>query len=115
MASTSKANPQVMALFAVLRPLVLVAVLTIFNLPAPPARGPIRDLVNPDVNDPAVLSDFPDDPTPAFAGTIGVSTLRALVSQQGDLTGDGFETLSDLSAFRQEQGTSSQDTQYVDQ
>jgi hypothetical protein len=71
--------------------------------------------VNPDVNDPAVLSDFPDDPTPAFAGTIGVSTLRALVSQQGDLTGDGFETLSDLSAFRQEQGTSSQDTQDVDQ
>jgi hypothetical protein len=35
---------------------------------------------------------------------VAISTARALVSQQGDLTGDGFETLADLSAFRQEQG-----------
>jgi hypothetical protein len=36
--------------------------------------------------------------------------MRAFVSQQGDINGDGFENLADLSAFRQEQGTSSQDT-----
>jgi hypothetical protein len=40
--------------------------------------------------------------------------MRALVSQQGDLTGDGFENLADLSAFRQEQGTASQDTADTD-
>jgi hypothetical protein len=66
--------------------------------------------VNPDINDPPVLQDFPDDPVPEYEGTVGICTLRALVSQQGDLTGDGFENLADLSAFKQEQGTSSQDT-----
>ena len=65
--------------------------------------------VNPDLTDPPITTDFPDDPIP-IPGTTGVSTLRALVSQQGDLTGDGFENLSDLSAFKQEQGTASQDT-----
>jgi hypothetical protein len=69
--------------------------------------------VNPDINDTPVLRDFPDDPVP-MEGTVGICTMRALVSQQGDLTGDGFETLADLSAFRQEQGTASQDTTDTD-
>lgn len=66
--------------------------------------------VNPDVTDPAIVADFPDDPQASYAGTVEIITLRALVSQQGDLTGDGFEDLSDQSAFKQEQGTTSQDT-----
>ena len=70
--------------------------------------------MNPDTSDPPVVSTFPDVPDPSSAGTVGITTLRALVSQQGDLTGDGFENLSDLSNYRQEQGTDSQDTQDTD-
>jgi hypothetical protein len=70
--------------------------------------------VNPDVNDQSIPETFPDAPDPSFPGTVAICTTRALVSQQGDLTGDGFETLADLSAFRQEQGTRSQDTEDTD-
>jgi hypothetical protein len=66
--------------------------------------------VNPDPNDQAPGPTFPPQPQPGLPGTVGISTMRAFVSQQGDINGDGFENLADLSAFRQEQGTSSQDT-----
>ena len=65
--------------------------------------------VNPNVNDPVATLPFPDDPVPV-SGTTGITTLRALVSQQADATGDGFVTLSDLSAYKAEQGAPSQDT-----
>jgi hypothetical protein len=65
--------------------------------------------VNPNVNDPPAVNPFPDDPVP-ISGTTGVSTIRALVSQQADLTGDGFVSLADLSAYKSEQGAPSQDT-----
>lgn len=70
--------------------------------------------VNPDLNDPPVVQAFPDGPQRDLAGTVAISTVRALVSQQADLTGDGFVTLQDLSAFRLEQGTASQDTADTD-
>ncbi|MFN0125206.1 MAG: CHRD domain-containing protein [Verrucomicrobiales bacterium] len=70
--------------------------------------------VNPDLTDPAVNQPFPDDPVP-MPGTTGVTTLRALVSQQGDLTGDGVVSLADLSAFKAEQGSPNQDTADVDE
>jgi hypothetical protein len=57
----------------------------------------------------AQISGFCDPRS--IPGTVGVSTLRGLVSQQGDLTVDWFENLSDLSAFREEPGIASQDTQ----
>ncbi len=69
--------------------------------------------VNPDTSDPVIVSPFSDDPTP-ISGTTGVTILRALASQQGDLTGDGLMNLGDLSAFKQEQGTTSQDTTDTD-
>lgn len=69
--------------------------------------------VNPNVNDPAATVPFPDDPVP-INGTTGMTTVRALVSQQGDLTGDGFVTLSDLSAYKSEQGPAAQDTADTD-
>jgi hypothetical protein len=66
--------------------------------------------INPDMTDGTAVAAFPDDPV-LITGTAAISTIRALVSQPGDLTGDGLANLTDLSAFRQEQGTASQDTQ----
>lgn len=69
--------------------------------------------VNPDPNDPGPGPTFPDDPLP-IPGTVGVSTMRALVSQQGDLNGDGVVNAQDSLAYRAEQGHVSQDNENLD-
>jgi hypothetical protein len=68
--------------------------------------------VNPDPFDPGT-PNFPDDPVP-IPGTVGISTMRALVSQQGDLNGDGLVNAQDALAFRAEQGLVSQDNENLD-